>query len=93
MPHRRGGWYRQLVLLFAFLFLMLYVGLEVGYGGFIFSYAVKVRVLSCKRCLCRLVCFVRRAARCCCHSSCKAGPLTSARRIAWCRWHRTRPHT
>eukprot|EP00048_Salpingoeca_helianthica_P004012 m.72840 g.72840 ORF g.72840 m.72840 type:complete len:457 (+) comp13006_c0_seq2:48-1418(+) len=42
VPHRREGWYRRTVLLLAFLFLMLYVGLEVGYGGFIFSYAVKV---------------------------------------------------
>eukprot|EP00047_Mylnosiga_fluctuans_P005800 m.242798 g.242798 ORF g.242798 m.242798 type:complete len:500 (+) comp14101_c0_seq1:61-1560(+) len=41
VPHRREGRYRDGVLLLTFLFLMFYVGLEVSYGGYVFSYAVK----------------------------------------------------
>ena len=39
--HRRRGRYHNGVVALAFLFLLLYVGLEVAYGGYIFSYAVK----------------------------------------------------
>eukprot|EP00053_Salpingoeca_punica_P009985 m.89932 g.89932 ORF g.89932 m.89932 type:complete len:535 (-) comp15242_c0_seq2:315-1919(-) len=39
--HRREGLYRTMVLLLACTFLCVYVGLEVSYGGYLFSYAVK----------------------------------------------------
>jgi fucose permease len=40
------GWYHRQVIGLAFLFLMVYVGLEVGFGGYIYSYAVKVTLCN-----------------------------------------------
>lgn len=34
--------FRAWILGLSFVFLFVYVGLEVGYGGFVFAYAVKV---------------------------------------------------
>eukprot|EP00052_Salpingoeca_macrocollata_P026763 m.250248 g.250248 ORF g.250248 m.250248 type:complete len:515 (-) comp22637_c0_seq1:46-1590(-) len=41
LAHRREGTYRNVVLGLAFVFLFVYVGLEVSYGAYIFSYGVK----------------------------------------------------
>eukprot|EP00042_Codosiga_hollandica_P020262 m.65148 g.65148 ORF g.65148 m.65148 type:complete len:501 (+) comp49769_c0_seq6:79-1581(+) len=41
LVHRRQGDYRTYVLVGAFLFFLFYVGLEVGYGSFLFTYSVK----------------------------------------------------
>lgn len=38
---RRKGFYHNAVVALAFIFLLIYVGLEVAYGGYLFSYAVK----------------------------------------------------
>ena len=39
--HRRSGTYRNTIVALAFCFFFVYVGVEVGYGGYLFTYAVE----------------------------------------------------